>query len=227
MSTETVKEQVKTVEVTRDFYKVLLVGQTGKGKTFSFRNLNENTTGFINTENKPLPFRKNFKYHARPKKFIGLMKAIEDYAANPEINLIVIDSISAAFDILLEEMRTLYSGFDIWNNYNKKIGEMMKLIKNTNKEIFITAHYEILNLEGDPERRVKVKGKEWEGVIEKEFTIVLYAEDKWKNDEPEYFYRLAGEGMSAKCPPDMFEKNPVRVPNDAKLVFDAIVKYTS
>lgn len=68
--------------------------------------------------------------------------------------------------------------------------------------------------------------KEWEGVVEKEFTMVLYTEDKWKSDTPEYFFRLAGEGSSAKCPPDMFENSPLKIPNDAKLVLDAILKYT-
>jgi phage anti-repressor protein len=189
--------------------------------------MNENTTGFINTENKPLPFRKNFKYHARPKAFAGVMKALEDYAANPEIEVIVIDSLSAAFEVLVEEARSLYTNWDIWNFYNKKIGELMKKIKNVNKEVFITAHYEVLNVEGSPERRVKAKGKEWEGVIEKEFTIVLYAEDKWKSDTPEYYFRLAAEGSSAKCPPDLFENNPIRIPNNANDIYKAILNYTS
>ena len=43
--------------MTRDYYKVLLVGQSGRGKTFSFRNMNPDTTGFINVEDKPLPFK--------------------------------------------------------------------------------------------------------------------------------------------------------------------------
>ena len=210
----------------RDYYKVLVLGQSGKGKTFAFRNLDQEKTGFINVENKPLPFKANFKYHARPKKFAGAKQALEDYIKNPEINVIVVDSISAIFEILVEEMRNLYSGFDIWNNYNKRVGEFLKMVKDADKEVFITGHYEIINIEGEPEKRAKVKGREWESVVEKEFTIVLYAEDKWQGDKVEYSYRLAGEGMSAKCPPDMFEGNPVRIPNDAKKVFEAILNYT-
>lgn len=220
-------EKTNENRIPREVYKVLLVGQSGKGKTYSFRNMNEISTGFINTELKPLPFRKNFKYHAKPKKFVGLMKALEDFEKNEEIKVIVIDSLSAAFESLVEEARSLYTNWDVWNYYNKKIGEFMKKVKEINKEIFITAHYEVLNVEGAPEKRVKAKGKEWEGVIEKEFTIVLYAEDKWKSDTPEYFYRLAGEGMSAKCPPDMFKDNPIRIPNDANEVYKAILNYTA
>ena len=49
--------------MSRDYYKVLLVSQSGKGKTYSAKNLNPETTGFINVENKPLSFKNSFKYH--------------------------------------------------------------------------------------------------------------------------------------------------------------------
>ena len=43
--------------------------------------------------------------------------------------------------------------------YNEEIGKFNMLIKRIQKEVFVTAHYEILNLEGDAEKRVKVKGE--------------------------------------------------------------------
>lgn len=205
-----------------DFPKILYVGASGKGKTYSFRNMDENTTGFINVELKPLPFKKTFKYHAKPKQFAGVLKALEDYAANPEIDVIVIDSLSAVFEILLKEARDTYANFEIWNFYNKKIGELLNKVKLVEKEVFVTAHYEILTNEDDAEKRVKVKGKEWEGMIEKEFTFVLYAEDKFKGDKGEYFLKLAGEGISAKCPPDVFGSDIMKVDNDSKVVLDKI-----
>ncbi len=210
----------------RDYYKVLLVSQTGKGKTYSFRNMDPKTTGFINVENKPLPYKNNLMYHARPKKFSGVKKALEDYAANPDIDVIVIDSLSAIFEILIKEMRDNYKGFDIWTNYNKLIGELLDQIKNIEKEVFITAHYEILNTEGESEKRVKVKGKEWEGTIEKEFTMVLYADAKFTRGIPEYLFRLAQEGTSAKCPPEIFGSEVLHIENDSKMVLDKIKEFT-
>ena len=209
----------------RDYYKVMLVGQSGKGKTFSARNMNMETTGFINAENKPLPFKNNFKYHARPKGYAGVLKALEDYSANPEIDAIFIDSFSGYLDLLLESMREKYKNYDIWNNYNEKIGQFFKKLKEAEKEVFVNAHYENLNVEGDKERRVKVKGKEWEGVIEKEFTVVLYADSKSKPDgQQEYFFLTSGEGMSAKCPPDLFE-NKVKLDNDCNELLKMIHKF--
>jgi hypothetical protein len=133
------------------------------GKTYSFRNLNETTTGFINVEDQGLPFKKKFKYHAKPVNAPSAIKALEDYANNPEIELIVFDSFSAYVDLLLSLSRKDKKNFDVWNMYNDEIGKFFTLLKRIKKEVIITAHYEILNIEGDQTKRVKVKGKEWEG----------------------------------------------------------------
>jgi hypothetical protein len=212
----------------REYYKILIVGPTGKGKTTSFEKMSRVTTGFINVENKPLGFDEPFKYHARPKRFAGVMKALQDYADNPEINVIILDSLSATFEILVQEMRVNFSGYEIWGNYNKQISELFSLIKRIEKEVFVTAHYEILNQEGSPEKRVKVKGKEWEGQVEREIMVVLYAQDRWKDERPEYFFKLAGEGTSAKCPTKirkMFGEDVYTIPNDSNMVLDKVVEF--
>lgn len=210
----------------RDYYKVLLVGQSGKGKTFSFRNMNPNTTGFINGEDKPLPFKNKFKYHSRPKTISDTKKALKEYADNKEINCICIDSLSAYMDMLLAECRATKKGFDIWSAYNEEIGKFLNFLKSIEKEVFITAHYEILGIEGNQEKRVKVKGREWEGTIEKEFTMVLYADNKF-NDKgiPNYYYNAVQEGTSAKCPPDLLGENIMQITNDSSLIFDKILEF--
>ncbi len=210
----------------RDYYKVLILSQTGKGKTFSARNLNPETTGFINIENKPLPFKTAFKYHGKPKRYGGALKALEDFSHNSEIDTIFVDSFSAYSDLVLEEMREKYKGYDIWSNYNIEIGRFLKQIKLAEKEVFVTGHYEILNIEGAPERRAKLKGKEWEGVVEKEFTVVLYADSKFKDSKNEYFFVTQGDGLSAKVPPDLFD-NQVKIPNDCKILLENIYKFVS
>jgi len=212
----------------RDYYKVLLVSQSGKGKTYSFRNMDSETTGFINVENKPLPFKNNFKYHSRVNNTNETKAAMKEYAINPAINCIVIDSFSAYLDMLIAEARSTKKGFDIWNLYNEEIGKLFSFIKKIEKEVFVVAHYEWIQEEaGAKEKRVKVKGKEWEGVIEKEFTIVLYAD---RTIDPETkkvnaWFDLALENSSSKCPPDIFGEEVFRIPNDSKLVLDKILEF--
>jgi hypothetical protein len=209
----------------RDYYKICLVSPPGKGKTYSLRNMSEATTGFINAENKPLPFERSFKYYAKPKKFSGALKAIEDYNKNPEIDCIVVDSMSALFEMLLDEMRANFRGFDVWDNYNRGISKLMNAIKSVEKEMFLTAHYEVINIEGEPEKRIKTKGKEWEGMIEKEFTLVLYADSKFENEKPKYFFKLAAEGTSAKCPPKIFGEEVFKITNDSQIVLEKVVEF--
>jgi len=212
----------------RDYYKVLLVSLSGKGKTYSSRNLNPETTGFINMENKPLPFKNNFKHQKRCTTWKEAFDALIEYGRNPEIDVIFFDSLSAYFDSLVLHCRKNYKGFEVWNNYNEEIGKLVDIIKRVPKEMFVTAHYEILGIEGNQEKRVKVKGKELEGMLEKDFTIVLYADSKFDdNGKPEYYLHLAQENTSAKCPPMIFGEDVYKIPNDAKMIYDKIIDFVS
>lgn len=94
----------------RDFYKILLVAQSGSGKTFSFRGMDPNTTGFINVENKPLPFKNMFKYHKRINRYSEVLETLVEFGKNPEITSIVVDSFSAYSDLLLAEARKTKKG---------------------------------------------------------------------------------------------------------------------
>lgn len=208
-------------------YQTLIVGSSGKGKTYGARTLNRETTGFINAENKPLPFPGTFEHTIVPKNLSEFKTGMVALKNNPQVTHIFLDSLSAVLDMLLAEARNSKRGFDIWNFNNEEVGKILNFIKNIGKDIIITAHYEILGIEGAQEKRVKIKGKEWEGLIEKEFTVVLYADMK-VNDAgaPEYFLNLFQEGTSAKCPPNLLtEEGVFTIPNDYKLIFDKIEEF--
>lgn len=209
--------------VNNTYYKVALVGASGKGKTYSLRDLDPETTGYINIEHKPLPFLNKFKHYVETTNFKEAYDTIIEYGKNPEITSIVVDSFSAYVDSLLAECRKTKRGFDVWSEYASQIGLLLILLKRVPKHTFITAHYEMIGIEGDLEKRIKVKGKEWEGLIEKEFTVVLYAASK-KNDKgkPEYTFNLYEDNSSAKCPPDIFGEDVLSIPNDSNAVLTAI-----
>ena len=109
---EQTKEQVveKKQETRVAYGKVAIVGCSGSGKSYLSKTLDPDTTGYINVERKPLPFKqiKPFKYHGQPKTWSGFIKCIEDYSTNPEIKYIVIDSQTAALDILNREMQNSF-----------------------------------------------------------------------------------------------------------------------
>lgn len=216
------------MERERDYYKILIVGSSGKGKTDMFRNMDPDSTGFINVEDKPLPFKNTFKYHKRVTNYQEVISVLIDYAKNPEIKSIVIDSFSAYMDSVLSEARKTKRGFDIWSQYNEEIAKFHQLIKKINKEVFVTGHYEILDVEGSSEKRIKVHGKENEGQVEKHYTIVLYADNKYdENGKAEYFLTCGAPGLSAKCPRDLFEGNPTKIQNDGKYILDNVIKFAA
>jgi len=211
-------------------YKILLVGNSGNGKTYSFRNLDKEKTAFVNAENKPLPFKGLFKYQTNcvgPDGKSSHQKLLADlvvYAQNPDITCIVIDSFSAYSDMVKSFCKATFKGFDVWSNYNSEISKFLDLVKRINKEVIITAHPEYLQDEGLMVKRVKVAAKEWEGVIEKEFSIVLFADKKIdiNTKKVSATFNLVENNTSAKCPPDIFGEDVYSIPNDCNFILQKI-----
>lgn len=143
----------------RDFYKVLIQGQSGMGKSYMAKNLDPKTTGYINVENQPLPFKNNFTNFVRPTTANEAMTNLVKFANDPEIKVIYFDSFSAYMDLVLKEARATKRGFDVWSEYNTKIAEFHEVLNKIKKEVFVTGHYEILGIEGSEEKRLKVHGK--------------------------------------------------------------------
>jgi hypothetical protein len=205
------------MEQPRPFYKILVVGKPGSGKTSSLRKLNRETTGFIDTEAKPLPFKDGFTRTVYAEKFQQVLDALVAFSRDPKVSVVVLESLSATLDILYREMSSLYKGFDLWRAYNEQVGVLLDYIKRVRKEVIVIGHYEILNTEGAPERRLKIRGKEWEGMVEKEFTIVLFADilpPTVAGRRGSHVFWLTKPDTSAKCPPGICGEDVLSLPND-------------
>jgi hypothetical protein len=65
-----------------------------------------------------------------------------------------------------------------------------------------------------------------EGVIERDFTVVLYGNKKFdEKGKPKYYFNLVEDGASAKCPPDMFGPEVMQIPNDCQKILEAIQEF--
>tara|TARA_Y100001956_G_C4099314_1_gene176823 strand:+ start:666 stop:1313 length:648 start_codon:yes stop_codon:yes gene_type:complete len=209
---------------------ILILGPSGRGKSTSLRNLDPATSVVINTERKSLPFKgsKNFS-DLRPTSIKETMAFMKKAAAGKKAKTIIIDSFSAFTDQLLAEARIVKSGWDVFTYYNEtlfKFFEVVREINDSGKNIIIIGHEEYLEGEGGAQRvALKVKGKEWSGVVEKEFDIVLYAHSIVEGaDSVKYLFRTQTDGICpAKSPMEMFED--ITIENDCQIVLDAIEKY--
>jgi len=140
-------------------YQIILVGSPGRGKTYSFRNMNPDTCGFINMEGKPLPFVNKFKHYYTPNGWQDAYQKLIEYAKNSEITEVVFDSFSSYMDSILKTARETKKGFDVWTEYATRISDLMYIFKKYPKDIIVTAHYEWIQNEGGAiEKRIKVKG---------------------------------------------------------------------
>jgi hypothetical protein len=206
-------------------YQIAIVGQSGKGKTMTFRNMNPETCAFINMEGKPLPFENKFKHYFVPDTWQECYQKLVEYYKDDSITEVVVDSFSAYVDSLLKTARETKKGFDTWNMYNEEIGKLLYLIQKYNKDIIVTAHSANVETElGIEERRIAVKGNEWNKAgVESKFTIVLFAEalrDPMTN-KAMYKLQFNSDGKtSAKTPPMFLEENEENMDNDAAVFLE-------
>lgn len=214
-----------------DFAKVLVIAPSGYGKTFLSKTADLDKTGYINAENKPLPFKGNFKFHGKPKTWAGFLKNLEDYGNNQEIDNIIIDSQSMALDTLHAEMKQNFKGFEVYGNYNTQVKRYLDLMKAINKDIIVLSHDESIVVDGYKQKRAKVHGKEFEGRLEAHYTIVLFGGKKLEDNKPRYFLKTFEEDTSSKVPESMFPgkdgSNLLEIANDAKYIFESLEKYYS
>ncbi len=209
-------------------YQVAVVGMSGKGKTMAFRNMSPDKCGYINSECKPLPFPNKFKHYAIPKTWQETYQQLIDYAKNKDITEVVLDSFSEYIDSLLKTAREKFKGFDTWNFYNEEVGKLLFVVKNYPKDIFVVAHSaNFENETGIVERRIAVKGNEWNKVgIEQAFTIVHFADVHLiEGTKREYILTTQSDGShTAKTPPMFLDEDQDTIPNDCNTFLNKVRK---
>jgi len=211
----------------RDYGKVLILGQSGYGKSYLFRDCVGDNFGLINTERKPLPFKGILKYHSKPTTWNGFIKVLEEYIKNPEIKKIGIDSQSMAFDILYNECQTNFKGYDIYSTFNRLVVKFFDLMRDAEKDMIVTGHDEILIIEGFKQKRAKIQGKMFEGRVEAYYTTVLYADKGLNSGKPWYKLKTVMPDTSSKAPPDMFGKDVTEFENSGAFMFKKVEEYYS
>lgn len=212
---------------------ILVCGQSGSGKSYSLRNLDKERTKIINIERKILPFKEalKFKHYVEVDNSIKASEEIKRSLSSDEYDIIVIESFTKYVELLLAYSKNINKGYDIYNYYNSTISSFLEAIKgNQNKFIIITAideRVEFIQPTGaiTTSRRCAVSGKEWEGKIEKEFTVVLFTDVKQeKGKNPEYRFITNNDGTnSSKSPPDLFGKQYIE--NDINFIINKMIEY--
>ena len=207
-----------------------IVGGSGTGKSTSLRNLDPKTTIILDLERKGLPFKNTAFTIKDCDTLAALDRELKAAMDNKEVKVIVIESITKYFEMLLSQAQMMFKGFDVWSHYNRSIGNVLNRVKNDSAVIVFTAIDEIVKIptpEGTEQARrsVAVKGKEWEGKVEKEFLVVFFTSvKKTKDGAMEYQFMTNTDGVcSAKSPMDMYAQQ--YIPNDLAAAIQQMETY--
>ncbi len=207
---------------------VLLVGESGSGKSSTFRNLDPEKTVILNTERKPMPFREFSKFkNININKYKDYGQIIKELKSNTEYENVIVDSLTSLLEISNKYCETVFSGYNIWSEYNSMVYNILQDMKDLPQQVFITAIPEYMDDgQGNIKAFAKTKGKEFKYSIEKEFAIVLHTHLEDDDEGNISAYQLdtnPSRHTSAKSPNGMFEDR--FIPNDASLIIDAVHEY--
>jgi hypothetical protein len=221
---------------------ILIIAESGSGKSTSGRSLDPKKTFWINIANKPLPFKgwkKNYTLISKdnPKgnmtnasSAAGIMKAIKHVNDNmPHITNLVIDDwqYMSSFEYF---DRALEKGYDKFTQIASNLAQVAKMPKDLRDDLycfFLTHSEESTDINGHRKVKAKTVGKMIDNALTLEglFSIVLFGRVKREEDGTvRYGFETQTNGeTTAKSPMDMFEKSFIE--NDLQYVKDCIIKY--
>lgn len=192
---------------------ILLIGQSGSGKSTSLRNFKGDEVAVVNVLGKPLPFKSDIK---APKcdDYATILKAI----ATTEKKTIVIDD--ANYLITNEFMsKSSIKGFDKYNEMGNNFFNLINGIKNIKggKTVYLIMHEDT-----DDNGNIKPKtiGKLLDEKVNIQGMFTICIRSTFENNN--YIFRLKTNGQDCvKTPFGMFEDESME--NDLK-AFDKVVR---
>lgn len=221
---------------------VLIIAESGSGKSSSIRGLDPKETVIINIANKPLPF-KGWKSKYTPlnkenpngnlvsvSSAAGVMKSMHHVSDKMDhIKYLVVDdwqymSSFEYFDKANEK------GYDKFTSIATNLASVAKLPKDLREDLtifFLTHAEESTDLSGQRRLKAKTVGKMIDNALTLEglFSIVLYGKVLKNEDNTfSYVFQTVADGESTcKSPMGMFEERYIE--NNLQVVADAIKEY--
>ena len=197
---------------------VLVIGESGSGKTASLRNFQENDVSILNVASKPLPFKNKNKLKMANKATYSMIKGAVSSGRTPSY---VIDDAQylMAFESFEKVNETGYAKFSVMaKNYE----DMLRHIQEeTDPNVIV---YVLQHIEKDEDGKIKAKtlGKmlDQQLTVEGLFSIVLMAQTDGKRH---YFVTQSDGTNPCKSPMGLFDD--IEIDNDLKMVDDAIREY--
>lgn len=193
---------------------VLILGESGSGKSTSMRNFDPNEVGIFNVASKPLPFRKKLK-KVDGAGYGTILAALK----KPSLKTYVIDDSQylLCFEMFAKAKETGYNKFtDMALNFYNLI---QFIIKSTPPDVIVYFLHHVETVDGRLKAKTIGKMLDEKLTVEGLFSIVLLCQ----TDGTVHNFITQSDGFStAKSPMEMF---PLTIDNDLKFVDGEIRKY--
>lgn len=193
---------------------VLVLGESGSGKSTSLRNFEPGEVGIFNVAGKPLPFRKNLQSmnNVRYKAIINELRrnSKKTYVIDDSQYLLAFDSFDKAGQ----------KGYDKFTEMAVNFQKLIRTANETSEDtiVYFLHHTELRN---DGRLKAKTIGQMLDNqlTVEGMFPIVLLAQC----NEGQYQFMTNSDGTNpCKSPMDMFDQT---IDNDLKFVDSQIREY--
>ena len=199
--------------------KVLVMGESGTGKSTSMRNCDAAITAVVNPVGKPLPFKNHFDMLNNETDARKIIKYMKDQAAAGK-KIIVVDDFQYILAVPYMN-RIKESGWDKYNDFGANYFEIIDVCKDLPDDVVVVymTHLETLD---NGLTTVKLIGKllREKITIEGLFTVVLRT---GVNEGKYYFYTQNSGKDTVKSPLGMFPS--YAIDNDLNYVVDKIRNY--
>jgi GTPase SAR1 family protein len=212
---------------------ILIMGDSGSGKTTSMRNLNPEETFYIDADKKGLSWKgwkkqynhenKNYYKNSSPDKIIEVMLRISKEM--PHIKVIVVDTLNW---IMIDDEfnRMKEKGYDKWQDMAYSIMQIVGLGNQLREDLTVifTAHTQTERDDsGYMYTKMKTSGKKLDKIsVESMFNTVLLARCKDAANQ-EYVFETQANSSTAKTPLGAFET--MEIPNDVVEVLKVLEEF--
>lgn len=214
---------------------ILIMGESGSGKTTSLRNLPPDRTYYIDADGKGLSWRgwrrewnadaTNYKRIADGAEISRAMMAVSKAVTDdrtPRYDYLVIDTINGA--LLASEMeRVKETGYGKWTDIAAdgygicRIASMLR----DDLTVIVLGHAETVSDDnGIVRTRLKTNGRKLEKIVlESLFTTVLLSDI----EDGRYIFRTRADNATCKTPLGAFDTD--KIDNDIMIVLEALEDY--
>ncbi len=195
---------------------VLIMGESGTGKSTSMRNCDPTTTAIVNPVGKPLPFKGKYEMLNSITESRKITKFMKEQAAAGK-KLLVVDDFQYILSVPYMN-RIKENGWDKWNDFGANYFEIIEVCKELPEDVVVVYMTHTETLENGV-TTIKLIGKllREKITIEGLFTIVLRT---GVNEGRYYFYTQNSGKDTVKSPMGMFPA--YAIDNDLNYVADKV-----